>query len=132
MSKDSMLLVNSTWNDKQTFRTLPVSDNCPYIECIWEPEQKILVVISKITKTAFHMVPKLDDNGDPISVKTKRPNGKSFKEEKKSVETFQEYYIEDIDAMILLFETTCINAKTFDFKSFLNSKKVTAEAVVGS
>ena len=38
MSKDSMILVKSTWNDKQTFRTVPVSNESPYVECIWDPK----------------------------------------------------------------------------------------------
>lgn len=124
MSKDSMFLVQATWNDHQTFRTVPLTDACPYVECIWEAEQKVLIVISKITKNAFHMMPKLDDNGDPMPSKTRRPNGRMIKEEKKSVETFQEYYIEDMKAIKLLLEATCINSKTFDFNSFLTAEKV--------
>ena len=124
MSNDSMILVQATWNDAQTFRTIPLNQECPFVEMIWEPEQKVLIVISKVTKTALHMLPKLDDNGDPTPVKSKRPNGKSFKEEKKAIETFQEYYVEDMEAVRLLLTTMCINKATFDFDKFLNAEKV--------
>lgn len=123
MNKDSMILVKSTWNEQQTFRTLPISENCPYVECIWDPEQKVFVVISKVTKTALHMLPKLDDNGDPIATKTKRPNGRMIKEEKKSIETFQEYYIEDMDAMKYIIKLMCINSEEFDINPFLSIAK---------
>jgi hypothetical protein len=122
MSKDSMILVKSTWNDKQTFRTVPVSNESPYVECIWDPEQKVFVAISKITKTSLHMLPKMDDNGDPTVCKTKRPNGRQFKEERKSIETFQEYYIEDMEAIDMILTTMCVNGSTFDYKSFMTEK----------
>jgi hypothetical protein len=122
MSKDSMILVKSTWNDKQTFRTVPVTNESPYVECIWDPEQKVFVAISKITKTSLHMLPRMDDNGDPTICKIKRPNGRQFKEERKSIETFQEYYIEDMEAIDMILTTMCINGSTFDYKSFMIEK----------
>jgi hypothetical protein len=79
----NMLLVKSSWNEDQTFRMIPLSMDCPYVECIWDPGTKVFVVISRITKTTLHMLPKLDDNGDPAPLKTKRPNGRSVKEELK-------------------------------------------------
>ena len=119
MSEKTMILVKSTWNDKQTFRTIPVSENCPYVECIWDPEQKVFVVISKIAKTTLHMLPKLDDNGDPAPLKVQRPNGRRVKEERKTIETFQEYYVEDRDAIKYIVENMCANAEGFDYSQFL-------------
>ena len=47
------------------------------------------------------MLPRLDDNGDPRMLKiTKRPSGKTVMEERKTIETFQEYYVEDEKAML--------------------------------
>ncbi len=91
----NMLLVKSSWNEDQTFRMIPLSMDCPYVECIWDPGTKVFVVISRITKTTLHMLPKLDDNGDPAPLKTKRPNGRMVKEERRTIETFQEFYLED-------------------------------------
>lgn len=127
MTENTMILVKSTWNDKQTFRTVPITENCPYVECIWDPEQKVFVVISKVTKTALHMLPKMDENGDPVFLKmgVKRPNGRQFKEERKSIETFQEYYVEDLDAIRYMLETMCINGGKFDYQSFMNVEATT-------
>lgn len=120
MSEKTMILVKSTWNDKQTFRTVPISEGCPYVECIWDPDQKVFVIISKVVKTTLHMLPKLDDNGDPAPLKIKRANGRMVKEERKSIETFQEYYVEDLDAVRVILGTMCINIGEFDIEAFLN------------
>ena len=85
---------------------------------------KVFVVISKVTKVAMHMLPKLDDNGDPMPTKTKRPNGRMIKEEKKSIETFQEYYIEDMDAIKYIIKLMCINSEEFDITPCCSSLNV--------
>jgi hypothetical protein len=120
MSEKTMILVKSSWNDKETFRTLPISNDCPYVECIWDPEQKVFVVISKVVKTTLHMLPKLDDNGDPSPLKIQRPNGRKVKEERKTIETFQEYYVEDKAAIMYIIVKMCDNHLDFDYKQFLD------------
>lgn len=119
MSENTMMLVQSTWNDKQTFRLIPISNECPYVECIMDPDTKVFVIISRITKTTLHMLPKLDDNGDALPAKVKRANGRAVREERQKIETFQEFYIEDVTAITDLVELFAVNAKTFDYKSFL-------------
>lgn len=119
MSQNSMILVQSTWQDTQTFRLIPVTLECPYVECILDPATKVFVVIAKINKTALHMIPRLDDSGDPLQVKGVRPNGRTIREERKTIETFQEFYIEDKKAMEDIINLMAINAKTFKYKKFL-------------
>jgi len=114
-----MILVQSSWQESQTFRLVPITNECPYVECILDPATKVFVVISKIVKTSLHMIPRLDDNGDAMSVKGQRPNGRTVKEERKTVDTFQEYYVEDKTAMEEIIKLVAINAKTFDYKKFL-------------
>jgi hypothetical protein len=67
------------------------------------------------------MLPKLDDNGDPAPLKVKRANGRMVKEERKSIETFQEYYIEDMDAMHSIIDVFAVNKSTFDYKKFMKA-----------
>lgn len=117
----NMLLIKSSWNDGETFKLLPVSQDCPYVECIFDPATKVFVVISKVSKTSLHMLPKLDDNGDPAALKTKRANGRMVKEERKTIDTFQEYYVEDKDAMIDVINLLAINKDTFDYNKFINA-----------
>lgn len=121
MSENTMMLVQATWNDKQTFRMIPVADSCPYVECIFDPDTKVFVIISKLTKQSLHMLPKLDDNGDPLQTKNLRPNGRNFREERHKLEVFQEFYVEDKNAMEDLVSSFAVNNKTFDYKKFLDA-----------
>lgn len=96
----SMYCVASTWGDvgqeKPTFKMIPINNECPYQECIYDPGSRILAIISKVPKQNYIMTHKVDDNGDPVFLakgKT-RANGKSYKEERRLVETYMEYYIE--------------------------------------
>lgn len=108
----SMMLVQATWQDKQTFRMIPIKDECPYVECIFDPGTKVFVIISKIKKTTLHMLPKLDEYGQAIA------GTKGMKQERHKLEVFQEFYIEDTAAMEELIKTFAVNAK-FDYKKFM-------------
>jgi len=118
-----MLIVKSSWNDGETFRLLPLTNDCPYVECIWDPSTKVFVIISRVTKTTLHMLPKLDDNGDPAPLKAKRANGRLVKEERKTIETFQEFYVEDLDAVSTMVDLFAVNADKFDYKQYMNKDK---------
>jgi hypothetical protein len=119
----NMLIVKSSWNDGETFRLLPLTNDCPYVECIWDPSTKVFVIISRVTKTTLHMLPKLDDNGDPAPLKAKRANGRLVKEERKTIETFQEFYVEDLDAVSTMVDLFAVNADKFDYKQYMNKDK---------
>jgi hypothetical protein len=122
-NQPSMRAVSSVWGDAKTFRFIPITEDCPYLEAIYAPDTKILVLISKVIKTSYHMVPVLDDHGDPIPAKKKRPNGKNFKEERKAMETFQEYYILDQNEQIQFINMICENAEEYDYMTYLTAEK---------
>ena len=113
MSEKSMMLVQATWNDKQTFRMIPITESCPYVECIFDPDTKVFVVISKIKKTALHMLPKLDDYGQSIT------GTKGIKQERHKIEVFQEFYVEDDKAIKELIKQFAVNADSFDYKELM-------------
>jgi hypothetical protein len=131
MTEKTMMLVQSTWQEKQTFRMIPIADSCPYVECIMDPETKVFVVISKITKQSLHMLPRMDDNGDPMFTKSTRPNGRQIKEERHKIEVFQEFYIEDKIAIKDLIHLFAVNAKTFDYETFMIKTEVEDLPVAG-
>jgi hypothetical protein len=114
------MIVQATWNETQTFRLIPIAVECPNVECIFDPATKVFVIISKITKQSLHMLPKMDENGDPVACKSVRPNGRNFKEERNKIEVFQEYYVEDRIAIEDLINLFAINASTFDYKTFMD------------
>jgi hypothetical protein len=117
MTEKSMMLVQATWQDKQTFRLIPISDSCPYVECIFDPGTKVFVIISKLKRTSLQMLPKLDEYGQPIA------GAKGQREERHKLDVFQEFYIEDKIAVKDLIHLFAINAKTFDYAAFMSEKE---------
>ena len=51
--KDSMICVTSVWNGQESFKVIPLVENCPYVEMIYDPEASMLVIISKIINKNF-------------------------------------------------------------------------------
>jgi hypothetical protein len=103
---NSMMLIKSTWNQEKTFKLIPIHQDCPYNEAIFDPNQKVLAVISKECKESYQMLPKFNDKGDVMYLKNARDNGKTYAEERRLVDTYYEYYIEDkgdIAAFLELF-----------------------------
>lgn len=113
MSDKTMMLVESTWQDTKTFKMIPVSNDCPYVECIYDPSSKVFVLIGKTTKTSLHMLPKLDEYGKAIS------GNRGAKQERRSIDTFQEYYIEEEKDIKELVKMFAVNASKFDIAKFL-------------
>jgi len=115
----NMMLVNSSFRGAKSFNLIPVSKDAPYIEAMFDPSSGILACIGVNSKQSFHMVPRLDDKGQPIRLKVpNKTTGKTVKEQRVSQQTYSEYYIgekNDIDNFINIF---AINADTFDYKQF--------------
>ena len=111
-----MMIVQATWQDKQTFRMIPLTESCPYVECLFDPESKVFVIISKTKKITLHMLPKLDDYGQPIA------GSKGLKQERHKLEVFQEFYIEDKVAIKDLVHGFAVNADTFDYNAFMEAE----------
>jgi len=115
----NMMLVNSTFRNTKSFTLIPVSLDSPYTEAMFDPASGILAVISKVMKQSYHMVPKLDDDGQPQRLKNPNPQtGKTYKEERRLVDTFSEFYLSDradIETFIHMF---AINADNFSVEEF--------------
>lgn len=127
---NSMMIISSIWGMNKTFRLLPVDEACPYVESIYDPESKVLVVISKLKKQSYHMVPQLDDQGDQVPAKRARANGKAIKEERRLMDTYQEYYLvvnEEIEEFI---KNVAVNADKYDFMSFVNAPVASPNGMV--
>ena len=121
--KHSMMLVTSSWGNDKTFKLLPITPECPYNECIFDVSTKVLAVIGKEKKESFHMLPKLSDEGDVQYMKIgKRNNGKDYKEERKMLQTFYEYYVEHPQEIIDFLNMFAINADSFDYTQYLEKK----------
>jgi len=131
----TMMLINSSFRNAKSFTLIPVSNDSPYVEAMFDPSSSILAVISKVMKQSYHMVPKLDDEGQPMRLKTPNPQtGKTVKEERRLVDTFSEFYLSDkadIETFIHMF---AVNADHFSIEEFftdVNETKVSKLIVPG-
>mgnify|MGYP003656401237 FL=1 len=129
----NMMLVNSTFRNAKSFTLIPVSMSSPYTEAMFDPTSGILAVISKVMKQSYHMVPKLNDDGEPIRLKSpNQQTGKTVKEERRLVDTFSEFYLTDkadIDTFIHMF---AVNAESFDYAKYtaVDVKETTVSKVI--
>lgn len=115
----TMLLITTLWSGKKSFRLMPVSNDCPFSEGIYDPDSKVLVMMSGLKKEGFHMVARLDDNGDPIATKQARINGKKYKEQRVTLETFAEHYITEKREIEDFIRMIALNEGTFDYKTLM-------------
>jgi hypothetical protein len=115
----SMMLITSSWGEKKTFRLMPIDLNCPFTEGIYDPDGKVLVMISKDKKESFHMLAKLDEQGDPLKLKRPRANMKPFPEERKALETYQEHYISETKEIEQVISMFAVNKEDYDYKSIM-------------
>lgn len=127
----NMLLTTSNWKGGKTFKMIPTTLDCPYIECIYDVGFKILAIVGKVSKDTFHMVEKLDDNGDPVQKKSAPKGQDPFKRERRTLETYQEYYIEDKNEIINFVKAFADNVDEFDFMQFINMEVEAAEIPQG-
>lgn len=124
-SANSLMAVHSTWGQKQTFRLIPVTNDAVYSEGIYDPDSKVLILMTREIKQQFHMVTKLDDNGFPVPMKTGKAHsdGSVNKKERKQIETYNEHYIVNVGD-IELFMSSFVFNKEFDYKQFLQTSPI--------
>lgn len=117
----NMMIYAAKWNDVDTFRMLPVTNDCAFNEAIYDPTEKVLAIISKDAKEKPMMMPKLSDKGLPIQVK--RPDGSlGLQEQRVVLEAYYEYYISEKDDIKSFVENFSINPAHKAFQSFIKEK----------
>ena len=116
------MLITSTWGQKKTFKMIPVTTDSPYNEAIYDLDSKVLALVGKEKKQSMHMVPKIDDFGDMKPMKIgRRANGKDFQEERKTLETYYEYYLDNPNEIKMLIDKLAINAEEFNITEYLDA-----------
>lgn len=122
------MLVVQDHRGMPTFSMIRTNETCPFVECIYVPDQKQLAIISTVQKDTFHLFPKLDDNGDTAIAKGRKVVGKNYKEERKAIKTFYEYTLVNEDDIIAFVEKFADNADTFPFRNVINPEAARAKA----
>ena len=129
---NSMFLMTGQFGPAKTFKMIPISADCPFLEAIFYPQNNTLAIVSKEKKPQLHMLAKLNEVGDPVYIKPnqkivasnggilvgKRENGKDYAEERKLLDTYYEYYIEEKDEILAFVKMAAINADKYPFESF--------------
>jgi hypothetical protein len=115
----NMMLMTSAFRNVKSFSLFPVSNDCPYVEAMYDPTSGILAVISKNKKQSFHMLPRLSEDGQPQRLRTPdKATGKTVKEQRVSMETFSEFYITEKDEIENFVNIFGVNAESFDYQQF--------------
>lgn len=102
----NMFIYRTEFYGQQTFRMLPLTESCPFNEVIYDPRAGVLAVISKDKKEKPQMLPKLNDKGQIIPLKTAAEGQAPYVEERRLMDTYYEYYLdnkEDIQHFINMF-----------------------------
>tara|TARA_R100001015_G_C4601312_1_gene156261 strand:+ start:445 stop:936 length:492 start_codon:yes stop_codon:yes gene_type:complete len=130
---NNMMLVTGYWQNTDTFKMIPITEDCPYSEVIYDPNTTLLVVISKIAKTNFQMIPRLDDNGNQVRATKKKENGNPFKEQRTTIDVFTEYYIVEKEEQESFVDLFACNSESYDYKKFMKEteKKAPDMGAVG-
>lgn len=118
--KPTMMLITVKIDNVETFKLLPLSNACPYVEGMYNPARKHLVLFGVQVKSNFHHVPKLDEDGVPIALK----KGTGYKMQRISLETYPEHYVEETTEMENLIDMLAVNASSFDYKQYLRKTDI--------
>lgn len=125
----NMRIFTSYWGTGDTFKLMPVTDDCPYAEVIYDVSTTLLVVISKIKKNNLQLVEKLDDHGNPVPAKKPKRNNKPWMEKQIQIEVLQEYYITEKSEQEEFIKLFAINAEEYDYSKFLRDVEKEANAI---
>lgn len=119
----SMLLVKGTVNwtgtKKATFKMIPITSDCPYIEAVFDVDNKALGIVGKHKKSNYDMVPTLNKEGDLVPKKRKvNPGEFPYCQEKRLVEQWNEHEILTKEEILNFIQMFAVNATTFDVEFF--------------
>lgn len=117
----SMLLVTAPWTrEENTFRMIPATNTCPYLDVVYNKEKKALEITSMFKRNEYVMFAKVDDNGDVEKRKTPKVDPETgeqmvVKQERRNAEIIQKYFILDQAEIIAFVETFAVNANKIDY-----------------
>tara|TARA_R110000751_G_scaffold33547_1_gene83551 strand:- start:64 stop:510 length:447 start_codon:yes stop_codon:yes gene_type:complete len=117
----NMRLYTSYWGESKTFKLMPVLENCPFVEAIYDPLTDMLVVISKNKKQNLQFVPRLDENGNKVKSKVPKQNSVPYKEQRLSMDVLQEHYLIERSEQELFINQFTVNIEDFDYQKFFKT-----------
>ena len=132
-SKTMMLVTVPYTATEKSFRMIPLTLDCPYIDVVYWKDKKVLEINTSFKKNEYAMYPKLDANGDVEPRKVPKVNEETgekitYKQEKRITEVLQKYYIIEQVEIIAFVELMAVNAKTIDYMRILTDPGAIVEA----
>lgn len=123
----NMMLVTTYWGQDKTFKMMPVTQDAPYMEVIYDTNTDLLVAITTNMKENLQKVPRIDDDGEIIKTKKPKANGKPYREKQVLMKIPQEFYFAEREEAIEFIEKFAVNAETFDYKKFFTDLEAELE-----
>lgn len=105
--------------EKNTYCLLPISGEAVFVDGLYYPDEKFLLLLSKDTRDRFQMVPRINDFGDVVYEKGKE--GK-MRQDRLMMNSNYEYYIHESQNIRWFAENYVTNAT--EFIEFLDSTEV--------
>jgi hypothetical protein len=105
---NNMMVYHALWHGQKSFRMMPLSEDCPFNEVLYNPIEKVLAVISKDQKEKPQLLPKLNEKGE--LVKNKPGSSNPWQEERRMMPAYYEYYIEDMSDIDYFIKCFAVNA----------------------
>lgn len=120
----NMLLVKGTisheGNKKATFKMIPITSDCPYMEAMYHPIYRGFGIVGKFKKSSYEMVPALSKEGELVPKKKKVRSGEfPFMQERRLVEAWNEYEILTKEEILSFIKMFAVNSDSFDVEPFL-------------
>lgn len=128
----TMLLVTAPWSqDTNTFRMIPASQACPYLDVVYNRDKKALEITSIFKRNEYAMFAKVNENGDAEmrkSPKVDEETGQQItvKQERRMTELLQKYFILDQAEIIAFVQNFAVNAGVIDYMQHFQGPVVEA------
>lgn len=111
----SLLLTSCTWDNGnyESFRMIPLTQECPYVEVFYDPTIQVLVVLLKEQKERLTLVPKLDEYGNEA-----KKNNRALIDRQRAA-YYKEFYITKPAEMEQFIELFGYNTDSFNYQKIL-------------
>ena len=116
-----MLLTTGVWGENTpTFLLISLSNESPFIEAIFEPTKKVLILLTKEKEETYQMLPRLDEAGEPIIRKDikKEEQRNPFKQQRISMQTYHECIIRDKGDIEKFVQLMAVNSEDFSSERY--------------
>lgn len=124
----NMMIVSAPWKDEPSFRMIPITEDCPYAEILYDPNEKVLAIISKLAKDKPQMMPKLNTStGQVKTTKGRATEGGPLEnfpvQERVIMPVYYEYYIDSKEDIKFFIEHFAMNPKHVSLAVINTTKK---------